>query len=127
MATRVPSYEDMLWPVLQVVIELGGSATIEQIDAGVIARGNYPFKVRGVLHVDHVNETEYRYRTEIQYRLAWARTYLKGMGLLAHGNRRGVWSVTPKGRKVTEVDVERLHAAYLDSVRLKAKQRREAD
>ncbi|UGQ09701.1 winged helix-turn-helix domain-containing protein [Yinghuangia sp. ASG 101] len=32
-------------------------------------------------------------QTEIQYRLAWARTHLKGMGLLAN-SRRAVWSLT---------------------------------
>jgi restriction system protein len=34
--------------------------------------------------------------TEIGYRLAWARTYLKGMGLLTN-SARGVWALTHEG------------------------------
>jgi restriction system protein len=34
--------------------------------------------------------------TEIGYRLAWARTYLKGMGLLTNSSR-GVWALTEEG------------------------------
>ena len=34
--------------------------------------------------------------TEIGYRLAWARTYLKGMGLLDN-SARGVWTLTDAG------------------------------
>jgi restriction system protein len=34
--------------------------------------------------------------TEIGYRLAWARSYLKGMGLLTN-SARGIWSLTDEG------------------------------
>ena len=34
--------------------------------------------------------------TEIGYRLAWGRTYLKGMGLLTNSTR-GVWALTDEG------------------------------
>lgn len=34
--------------------------------------------------------------TEIAYRLAWAGTYLKGMGLLTNSSR-GVWALTDDG------------------------------
>jgi restriction system protein len=49
--------------------------------------------------------------TEIEYRLAWARTYLKGMDLLIN-SRRGVWSLTDRGRTVTQAEIEPLHRAY---------------
>ncbi|MGD1347179.1 winged helix-turn-helix domain-containing protein [Mycobacterium seoulense] len=122
---RVPSYAALLWPSLRAVIELGGSATIDQIDDLVITRGKYSREVRGVQHTDRGPDAERNYRTEIQYRLAWARTYLKGMGLLERGDRRGLWRVTPRGRKVKEADVDRLHVAYRASIREKAKQRRD--
>jgi restriction system protein len=34
--------------------------------------------------------------TELGYRLAWARTYLKGMGLL-NNSSRGIWALTEEG------------------------------
>jgi restriction system protein len=41
--------------------------------------------------------------TEVEYRLAWARTYLKANGLLDNTSR-GVWVLTAKGQQVTSVD-----------------------
>lgn len=119
MASRMPSYADMLWPTLQAVIELGGAASNDEIEAAVIARCNYSPEVQGILHLD------LGLTTEIQYRLAWARTYLKAMGLLKHHGRTRsrVWSVTPRGRMVTEEDVRRLHASHLAGIRQRAKQR----
>jgi restriction system protein len=57
--------------------------------------------------------------TEIQYRLTWARTYLKGMGLLTN-SQRGIWSVTEKGQTVTEDELPALKAEYLASVKQNA-------
>jgi restriction system protein len=53
---------------------------------------------------------------EIGYRLHWARSYLKGMGL-ADNPRRGVWTLTPPGRDVTESQIAPLRAQYLKAMR----------
>lgn len=53
--------------------------------------------------------------TEIQYRLAWARTYLKGMGLLTN-SERGVWSVTELGETVAEDQIPTLRAEWADKL-----------
>jgi len=45
--------------------------------------------------------------TEIEYRLAWARTYLRMMGLVTNSSR-GVWAVTELGRTTPEADLEAL-------------------
>ncbi|WP_371750657.1 restriction endonuclease [Mycobacteroides sp. LB1] len=50
--------------------------------------------------------------TELAYWLAWARSYLKGMGL-AENSRRGVWSLTAGGRSVTEPEIEPLRQKYI--------------
>ena len=42
-------------------------------------------------------------RTELEYRLAWTRTYLKKFGLITN-SQRGVWSLTPDGVKFEVVD-----------------------
>jgi restriction system protein len=82
----VPQYNEMLWPVLQAVAELGGSASIGEIVETVIKREGFSDAQQAVLHN---NGPE----TEIGYRLAWARTYLKAMGLLTNSTR-GVWALT---------------------------------
>ena len=79
----------MLWPTLQAVAELGGSASIGEIAETVIRREGFSDAQQAVLHT---NGPE----TEIGYRLTWARTYLKGMGLLTD-SARGVWALTDEG------------------------------
>jgi restriction system protein len=113
MTVVVPQYHELLWPALQAVIDLGGSASIDELDAAVIDREKFSPEVQGVLHGDGPS-------TEIQYRLAWARTYLKGMGLLTN-SQRAVWSVTEKGRQATEADIKPLHSAFAAETRRKSK------
>jgi restriction system protein len=42
-------------------------------------------------------------QTEVAYRLAWARTYLKKFGLLENSTR-GVWSLTPRAKEVDKLN-----------------------
>lgn len=102
--TQLPPYTELLWPTLQSIISLGGSASIEELDRAVITRQRLSPESQTLPHGDGPG-------TEIEYRLAWARTYLKGMGLLAN-TRRAVWSVTTRGRNTSESDVKPLLAAF---------------
>jgi restriction system protein len=86
---EVPPYHELLWPTLQAASELGGSASIDEIVEAVVKREAFTEGQQAVLHNDGPN-------TEISYRLAWARTYLKGMGLLTN-SQRGVWALTEQG------------------------------
>ena len=88
-AADVPPYHELLWPTLQAVTELGGSASIGEIVETVIKRQSFSDAQQAVLHNDGPE-------TEIGYRLAWARSYLKGMGLLTN-SARGIWSLTDEG------------------------------
>lgn len=85
----VPPYHELLWPALQAVAELGGSASIGEIVETVIKRQGFSDAQQAVLHNDGPE-------TEIGYRLAWARSYLKGMGLLTN-SARGIWALTDQG------------------------------
>jgi restriction system protein len=109
MTVGVPAYTDLLWPALQAVIALGGSASIAELDAAVIDREQFSPESQSVLHGEGPS-------TEIQYRLAWARTYLKGMGLLTN-SQRGVWSVTEAGQTASEDQIPKLHAEFVASSR----------
>lgn len=103
MATvNVPQYSEMLWPTLQAVAELGGSASIGEIVETVVKREGFSDTQQAVLHN---NGPE----TEIGYRIAWARTYLKGMGLLTNSTR-GVWALTDEGTAlVTDPSTDEQH------------------
>lgn len=113
MATdEIPPYHFFHWPALQAVIDLGGSASIADLETAVLDRLDFSPEAQDVLHRDGP-------MTEIQYRLAWARTYLKGMGLLTN-SQRGIWSVTEKGQTVTEEELPALKAEYLASIKQNA-------
>jgi restriction endonuclease Mrr len=88
-ATEIPRYNELLWPALLAVDELGGSASIGEMVGAVVKRERFTDEQLAVLH----NEGP---ETEIGYRLAWARSYLKGMGLLTN-SARGVLSLTDAG------------------------------
>lgn len=105
----LPSYDEMLWPTVMALRELGGSGSISEIDQAVADNEGYTDEQQAVLHGDGPS-------TEIGYRLHWARTYLKGMGL-ATNSQRGVWTLTEAGRQATEGQIEPLRQKYLKDYR----------
>jgi restriction system protein len=86
----IPSRAELLQPTLRAVSEIGDSGTIGEIDKKVIELAGLTEDQQAVLHGNGP-------RTEIQYQLAWSRTYLKAMGLLEN-SARGVWALTDRGR-----------------------------
>ncbi|MFC9516698.1 restriction endonuclease [Nocardiaceae bacterium NPDC056970] len=104
LIAQLPPYTELLWPTLQALIALGGSASNNELDGAVVERQGWSPELQGILHGEGPG-------TEVEYRLAWARTYLKGMGLLAN-SRRAVWSVTKQGRAVTEPELRPLLLAF---------------
>lgn len=65
-----PKYEEFFNPLLQSLHALGGSATIPELVERVIDAMNLPQEVVDVAHKGGRS-------TVVEYRLAWARTYLK--------------------------------------------------
>lgn len=112
----VPTYYDLLWPTLQAVIAIDGSGHLSEINRAVVEREEFSENQQAALHGDGP-------QTEIEYRLAWARTYLKGMGLLDNSTR-GVWSVTEAGREAQEDELADRHAEYTRRQRERSRERR---
>jgi restriction system protein len=94
----VPRKEDMYNPLLQALRELGGSGTIDEIAERVITTLKVPEDIASQLHnAENSNETE------LEYRLAWARTYLKNYGIMERSGR-GVWAIKADKQSVEQVD-----------------------
>ncbi len=91
----VPTFDEMFNPVLQALRNLGGSGSIGEIDE----------KVAEILQLsdDDINVIHKDNRTQLSYRLAWTRNYLKRYGLLENSSR-GIWVLTPLGLKTETVD-----------------------
>lgn len=111
----VPAYSELLWPTLQAVIALGGSASIAELDAAVIEREQLTPEQQSVLLSGGP-------QTVVQNRLAWARTYLKGMGLLINSTR-GVWAVTQAGQDAAQEAIEPLRAEFAASRKKSSKKK----
>ncbi|MBN2501729.1 MAG: restriction endonuclease [Anaerolineales bacterium] len=94
----MPTYDGMMNPLLRALKELGGSGTINEIDAKVVEIMGLSDEVTEVLH-----NPEKGGQSEVEYRLAWTRTYLKNYGILENSSR-GVWALTPAGRDTEAVD-----------------------
>lgn len=98
MPITVPTYDRLMNPLLKALVQLGGSASVEEMYEEVIEQEGYPEEITSVLQ-----NPESSSQSKIAYRLAWARTYLKKAGYLEN-SRRGVWALTEKGRENPEVD-----------------------
>ena len=92
----------MMNPLLKALKELGGSGTIEEISTKVTEDLDLSDEIVEVLH-----NPEKSSQTEVEYRLAWTRTYLKKYGLLENSTR-GVWALTNKGRQTEEVNPDKV-------------------
>lgn len=101
MARTLPTQEQVLWPALEAVRALGGSGRIDEIDEKAIELGRFTEEQQAVIHRDGP-------KTELEYRLAWARSMLKWVGLIDN-SVRGVWSITDLGRHASKAEVERLY------------------
>lgn len=101
----LPQYDDLFVSVIKALIHLGGSGTIEEINERVYEIEKFSDDVLQVMHKDDDN------RSEIDYRLAWARTYLKRFGLLEN-SKRGIWSLTKTNINIKEIDPKKIIAHF---------------
>ncbi|MBE2225162.1 MAG: restriction endonuclease [Anaerolineae bacterium] len=96
--TKVPTFDQMMNPLIQALKNLGGSGTIEEIYNQVAEILELTDEQLEVLHNPDSSS-----QTEIEYRLAWTRTYLKKYGILENSSR-GIWALTSEGRQVDKVN-----------------------
>lgn len=98
MEPKLPTFDKLMNPLLRALGALGGSGSVEEIYNKVVELERFSDEVLAQLH-----DPESSNNTEVWYRLAWARTYLKKYGLLEN-SKRGVWTLTAKARAVEKVD-----------------------
>jgi restriction system protein len=94
----MPTFDSLMNPLLEALFELGGSGSIDEIYEKVIEMQNIDEELASVSH-----NPEKSNLTEIGYRMAWARTYLKKYGFLENSTR-GVWALTPRARDKRKVN-----------------------
>jgi restriction system protein len=95
---KVPRRHELFNPILDALHRLDGSASIRELVEQVIEDLQLP---REVVEQPHPGSSGIR--TELEYQLAWALTYLKKYGVITN-SAHGVWALTPKGSDLRTVD-----------------------
>lgn len=96
----VPMFELYMNPMLQALVQLGGSATKQELDEMVPELMQLTDEQLAVMHDPGKSNV-----SEVVYRMGWARTYLKKVGLIDNSTR-GIWTLTSEGRAIEGVEPE---------------------
>jgi restriction system protein len=98
----------MAWPTLCAIKRAGGSASNSEIMDAVAVDLKLTEEQRSLLFGRGS-------RTLLDYRLAWARTFLRTMGAIKN-DAPCQWSITDSGRETTSEDVQQYAKAMLDKL-----------
>lgn len=90
-----PTFDAMMPELMQAMKNLGGSGSIAEIDQETIRILGLPEEVIAFPH-GRGN------KSEVEYRLAWTRTFLKKTGYLEN-TARGIWVLTAKGNETQSI------------------------
>ena len=95
--SELPTYDELIIPTLKALVKLGGSGTIEEINTKVYEIANLSDEILQILHNEDSS------RTEVDYRLAWSRTYLKKYGLIENSSR-AIWALSKSDIDIDSLD-----------------------
>ena len=93
----LPKHDDLFWPVIRAFRKLDGSADNDQLVETVIEILGLPDELTALPHKSGP-------QSEIGYRIAWVKSWLKWGGIVDNPSR-GVWVLTERGRGATEEEV----------------------
>ncbi len=111
---KLPSYDNMLVPTLQALQGLSGSGSINEIFSAVAKNMRLSPEVLAVLHGNTG-------QTEVEYRLAWSRTYLRSYGLIEKSSR-GVWALMDKSIDIATINPDTIVKAVRSKHQTKPEQ-----
>lgn len=104
----LPTFDSLMNPLFNALIALGGSGSIDEIYEKVIEMEKISEEITSLLH-----NPEKSNQTELGYRLAWARTYLKKYGFLENSSR-GVWTLTQSAKEQKVINAQEVVKAVRD-------------
>ena len=96
--TELPKHDELFWPVVRAFRELDGSADTDQLVSKVTDLLQLPDELTAIPHKTGP-------QTEIAYRIAWVKSWLK-WGRMLDNPQRGVWVLTEQGRTATEGEID---------------------
>ena len=97
LIAELPKHDELFWPVVRALRKLDGSADNEQLVEKVSELLEIDDELTAIPHKDGP-------QTEIGYRIAWVKSWLKWGGMVDNP-RRAMWVLTEEGRSATEEEV----------------------
>ena len=99
----IPHRNDLMKPTIDAVKALGGSGSIDEIVEKVISMLAIPDELVAQPYITKRGNEDGR--TQLEYELAWVRTYLKQLGVLENSTR-GVWVLTGKELNFSSIEIK---------------------
>lgn len=97
----MPTFDKLIVPTAAALVQLGGSGTVDEINTKVYEIANIS---DAILQIPHGTQGSIN---EIDYRLAWSRTYLKKFGLLENSSR-GIWALSKSDIDLNSLDHQKI-------------------
>ncbi len=108
--SELPTFDELIIPTVKALLKLGGSGTIEEINTKVYEIAELP---DDILQIPHGEQGA---TNEVEYRLAWTRTYLKKFGLLENSSR-GIWALSKANIDINSIDPEYIKRSVREKAR----------
>lgn len=105
---HIPKFEELLIPVIKVLVECGGTASASEIETRVGDLIGLSPLLKKQIH----NSKEGQ-RTELGYQLAWARNYLKRAGYII-SHQKSIWRLTERYTDDQPLDKNEIKRLALD-------------
>ncbi len=99
----IPHRNDLMKPTVEAIHALGGSGSVDEIVEKVISILAIPDELVAQPYITKRGNEDGR--TQLEYELAWVRTYLKQLGILENSTR-GVWVLTGKHLDSDSIEVK---------------------
>lgn len=95
---KLPTYDQLMNPTIAALKALGGSGTVTEIYEVVVGILELTDEILSIMHGGDKGT-----QTEVAYRMAWARTYLRKYDIIEN-SARGIWALSAKGQNVDRVN-----------------------
>ncbi|MDA3047660.1 restriction endonuclease [Campylobacter sp. JMF_08 NE1] len=104
-------FEKLIEATFLALKEKGNSASNTEIFNKIIEILNIDDNFLEIMHLD-------TQKSELEYQLAWARTYLKSFGIITNSSR-GVWSITPEFAKFANINPQEIIEEFNKNKKIK--------
>ncbi|MEJ7738610.1 MAG: restriction endonuclease [Chitinophagaceae bacterium] len=99
--SEIPTFDELFIPTVKALLQLGGSGSNEEINSKVYEIAQIS---DNILQIPHGQDGAIN---EVDYRLAWSKTYLKKFGLLENSTR-GIWALLKPDIDIKTLDPEQI-------------------